>query len=388
MPHRVAALAFEGMAPFELGCVVEIFRVARPEGVGVVRPGRLRREPRPARRGRRFHDDPVPRPRRLRRRPTRSSSQAFVTSATRSPRRSSRPSRTPTPRARGSSRSAPGPSRWPPRGCSTAGPPPPTGGTPPARLPLPGGLRHPRRPVRRPRRRPDQRRQRGGARPAPPPRQERPRAHRRQRRGPPPRSSPPTGRAVRPSSSRRRSPRPRRTPSAGRWNGRSRGWPRRSPSVTSPARPPCRNGRFSATSPGSLVRARSNGSSPSGSRPASRSWRGPRPRSRRSRSVCGFDSPVTFRHHFTRAMRTSPSAYRRAFQVGRTGLPADIQGRDNRHEANHPSHLHPMVVENPAGAGRAGGRLVGRQAAAEGSGGRAERKFQAGPPATASADES
>ncbi|MEV4246258.1 helix-turn-helix domain-containing protein [Streptosporangium canum] len=29
----------------------------------------------------------------------------------------------------------------------------------------------------------------------------------------------------------------------------------------------------------------------------------------------GFDSPVTFRHHFTRATRTSPSAYRRAFRV-------------------------------------------------------------------------
>ncbi|WP_433241800.1 helix-turn-helix domain-containing protein [Streptosporangium sp. CA-135522] len=29
----------------------------------------------------------------------------------------------------------------------------------------------------------------------------------------------------------------------------------------------------------------------------------------------GFDSPVTFRHHFTRAMRTSPSAYRRAFRA-------------------------------------------------------------------------
>ncbi|MFI6594708.1 helix-turn-helix domain-containing protein [Nonomuraea sp. NPDC050536] len=29
----------------------------------------------------------------------------------------------------------------------------------------------------------------------------------------------------------------------------------------------------------------------------------------------GFDSPVTFRHHFTRAMRTSPSAYRRAFSA-------------------------------------------------------------------------
>ncbi|MGK5442277.1 transcriptional regulator FtrA [Micromonospora sp. URMC 105] len=31
-----------------------------------------------------------------------------------------------------------------------------------------------------------------------------------------------------------------------------------------------------------------------------------------ARSV-GFDSPVTYRHHFGRAMRTSPSAYRRAF---------------------------------------------------------------------------
>ncbi|MEV4488512.1 transcriptional regulator FtrA [Micromonospora coxensis] len=31
-----------------------------------------------------------------------------------------------------------------------------------------------------------------------------------------------------------------------------------------------------------------------------------------ARSV-GFDSVVTYRHHFTRAMRTSPSAYRRAF---------------------------------------------------------------------------
>ncbi|GLZ42924.1 helix-turn-helix domain-containing protein [Actinokineospora sp. NBRC 105648] len=31
-------------------------------------------------------------------------------------------------------------------------------------------------------------------------------------------------------------------------------------------------------------------------------------------AAVGFDTPVTFRHHFTRAMRTSPSAYRRAFQ--------------------------------------------------------------------------
>jgi AraC family transcriptional regulator, transcriptional activator FtrA len=30
-PHRVAVLAFAGMAPFELGCVVEVFGLARPE---------------------------------------------------------------------------------------------------------------------------------------------------------------------------------------------------------------------------------------------------------------------------------------------------------------------------------------------------------------------
>ncbi|WP_043630021.1 transcriptional regulator FtrA [Nonomuraea candida] len=30
-------------------------------------------------------------------------------------------------------------------------------------------------------------------------------------------------------------------------------------------------------------------------------------------AAVGFESPATFRHHFTRAMRTSPSAYRRAF---------------------------------------------------------------------------
>jgi AraC family transcriptional activator FtrA len=32
-------------------------------------------------------------------------------------------------------------------------------------------------------------------------------------------------------------------------------------------------------------------------------------------AAVGFESPVTFRHHFTRAMRTSPSAYRRAFSA-------------------------------------------------------------------------
>lgn len=31
-------------------------------------------------------------------------------------------------------------------------------------------------------------------------------------------------------------------------------------------------------------------------------------------AAVGFESPVTFRHHFARAMKTSPSAYRRAFR--------------------------------------------------------------------------
>ncbi|MEH1126457.1 transcriptional regulator FtrA [Micromonospora sp. CPCC 206061] len=33
----------------------------------------------------------------------------------------------------------------------------------------------------------------------------------------------------------------------------------------------------------------------------------------------GFDTPVTYRHHFGRTMRTSPSAYRRAFQTNGEG---------------------------------------------------------------------
>ncbi|MFD0899494.1 helix-turn-helix domain-containing protein [Actinomadura sediminis] len=32
-------------------------------------------------------------------------------------------------------------------------------------------------------------------------------------------------------------------------------------------------------------------------------------------AAVGFESPATFRHHFSRAMRTSPSAYRRAFRA-------------------------------------------------------------------------
>ena len=33
----------------------------------------------------------------------------------------------------------------------------------------------------------------------------------------------------------------------------------------------------------------------------------------------GFDSPVMLRHHFTRAMKTSPSAYRRTFRATARG---------------------------------------------------------------------
>ncbi|QLQ36249.1 helix-turn-helix domain-containing protein [Micromonospora robiginosa] len=36
-------------------------------------------------------------------------------------------------------------------------------------------------------------------------------------------------------------------------------------------------------------------------------------------AATGFESAVTYRHHFARAMRTSPSAYRRAFRVAAVG---------------------------------------------------------------------
>ena len=40
-------------------------------------------------------------------------------------------------------------------------------------------------------------------------------------------------------------------------------------------------------------------------------------------SAVGFDTPVTYRHHFSQAMRTSPTAYRRAFRTSAVpGLPA------------------------------------------------------------------
>ncbi len=44
-------------------------------------------------------------------------------------------------------------------------------------------------------------------------------------------------------------------------------------------------------------------------------------------TAVGFDAPVTYRHHFTRAMRTSPSAYRRAFRTGGAAAQASRAGR-------------------------------------------------------------
>ncbi|MFD3747177.1 GlxA family transcriptional regulator [Nocardia sp. NPDC058633] len=38
--------------------------------------------------------------------------------------------------------------------------------------------------------------------------------------------------------------------------------------------------------------------------------------------AAGFATPVTFRHHFTRAVRTSPSSYRRAFRTRKSPPPA------------------------------------------------------------------
>ncbi|MGC4804946.1 helix-turn-helix domain-containing protein [Micromonospora sp. DT233] len=44
--------------------------------------------------------------------------------------------------------------------------------------------------------------------------------------------------------------------------------------------------------------------------------------------LVGFGSPVTFRYHFGRLMRTSPAAYRRAFRAGRPARrPTDRAGR-------------------------------------------------------------
>jgi AraC family transcriptional activator FtrA len=43
-------------------------------------------------------------------------------------------------------------------------------------------------------------------------------------------------------------------------------------------------------------------------------------------AAVGFESPVTFRHHFARAMQTSPSAYRRTFRT-EVGLNPHPYGR-------------------------------------------------------------
>ncbi|BCJ58105.1 transcriptional regulator FtrA [Micromonospora endophytica] len=43
-------------------------------------------------------------------------------------------------------------------------------------------------------------------------------------------------------------------------------------------------------------------------------------------AAVGFDTAVTYRHHFGRAMRTSPSAYRRAFRAEAARLPAPPDG--------------------------------------------------------------
>jgi AraC family transcriptional activator FtrA len=43
-------------------------------------------------------------------------------------------------------------------------------------------------------------------------------------------------------------------------------------------------------------------------------------------AAVGFESPATYRYHFGQAMRTSPSAYRRAFRTGGgLGQPGDQQ---------------------------------------------------------------
>jgi len=47
-------------------------------------------------------------------------------------------------------------------------------------------------------------------------------------------------------------------------------------------------------------------------------------------TAVGFDTAVTYRHHFTRAMRTSPSAYRRAFRDGVTEINRSAADRGRR----------------------------------------------------------
>lgn len=44
-------------------------------------------------------------------------------------------------------------------------------------------------------------------------------------------------------------------------------------------------------------------------------------------AAVGFETPATFRHHFSRAMRTSPSAYRRAFRPREAARSSALVGR-------------------------------------------------------------
>ncbi len=120
--HRVVALAAPGVAPFELGIVVEVFGLARPEldvpwwyellglrrapGSAAGDRGRLRVRRRPRPRGARRSADTIVVPGWHERGLTRGGR---------------RPSARRTSAARGSSRSAAGCSSSPPRACSTAG---------------------------------------------------------------------------------------------------------------------------------------------------------------------------------------------------------------------------------------------------------------------------
>ena len=229
--HRVAALAYDGLAPFELGVAVEAFAVRRPElDVRlVVRLRRLRRAAGPARRrqaGSRWSRGTGSTPWRRR---TRWSCPAARTCA--GPRRPRwwTPSAPRTPAAHASSRSAPARSPSPRRACSRArgddalAPHVAAGGA------LSAGPRPPRRAVRRRRRRADLGRHRRRHRPLPAPDPPRPRDGGRQPR--------------RPAHGRRRAPRGR-AGAVRRRTGRAgdRGRPRRRRRAVGP-RPPRRAAR-------------------------------------------------------------------------------------------------------------------------------------------------
>lgn len=134
--HTVAVYVFDGMAPFELGVVVEVFALARPEVAGLLaapwydvkvcadRPG----TPLNAVGG--FTLSAPHGPDEL------AAADTVIVVAVPNPFSGevSPPWSTrcapPTNAGPGSSRSAPAPSRWPPPACWTGWRPPPTGGTP------------------------------------------------------------------------------------------------------------------------------------------------------------------------------------------------------------------------------------------------------------------